>query len=239
MIQFPADEEVPEPMRGRSFVIVEVFHIGGEEEGGRILAPLRALGPEFETMAMVQPAGIAETHMDPPDPLPYAADHQVLADLTPEAIDNLVATVGPGTGPEIMSVEIRHLGGAAGREEPGAGALARLPGGYILFGIGVTPDGDSASAVRARLRAMLDSTAELASGLYLNFAEHRVDTRRLFTPETHARLQAVRRQAGPDGRFRANHVIPTVGRGEARPTARPRSTGSDDVAPDQVATSGG
>ena len=208
MIRFPPDEEVPEPMRGRSFAIVEMFHIGGEEEGERILAPLRALGPEFDTMAMLPPIGIAETHMDPPDPLPYAGDHHVLADLTPEAIDRLVAAVGPGSGSELMSVEIRHLGGAAGREEPGAGALARLPGDYMLFGIGVTPDEDSAAAVRAGLRAMLESTAELASGLYLNFTEHRIDTRRLFSAETYARLQAVRRQVDPDGRFRANHVIP-------------------------------
>jgi hypothetical protein len=208
MIRFPPDEDVPEPMRGRSFAIVEMFHIGGQEEGERILAPLRALGPEFDTMAMLPPVGIAETHMDPPNPLPYAGDHQVLADLTPEAIDRLVAAVGSGSGSALLSVEIRHLGGAAGREEPGAGALARLPGEYMLFGIGVTLDGESAAAVRAGLAAMLESTAELASGLYLNFTEHRIDTRRLFRPETYARLQSVRRRVDPDGRFRANHVIP-------------------------------
>jgi UDP-N-acetylenolpyruvoylglucosamine reductase len=208
MIRFPASDDVPQRLRGRGFALVEMFHIGGEEEGSEVLAPLRALGPEFDTMAMVPPVGIAETHMDPPDPLPYAVDHQVLADLTPEAIDHLVAAVGPGSGSELMSVEIRHLGGAAGREGPGAGALARLPGEYLILGIDVTPDEETAATVRARLRTMLASTAELASGLYLNFTEHRIDTRRLFSGETYARLQAVRRRVDPDGRFRANHVIP-------------------------------
>jgi hypothetical protein len=74
--------------------------------------------------------------MDPKEPLPYRGDHSVLRELTPPAIDDLVAAVGPGSGSELVSVEIRHLGGAMGRVGPGNGALGRMPGDYMLFGIG-------------------------------------------------------------------------------------------------------
>ena len=78
--------------------------------------------------------------MDPPQPLPYDADHLVLRDVTEGAIDHLVAAVGPSSGSELISVEIRHLGGALSRAGEGHGALARMPGEYLLFGVGATPN---------------------------------------------------------------------------------------------------
>ena len=38
---------------------------------------------------------------------------------------------------------------------PGPGALGRMPGGYMLFGIGATTDESTERAVRARLDPML------------------------------------------------------------------------------------
>lgn len=208
LLQFPALPEVPAPMRGRKFVLVEAFHLGDEAEGARILAPLRRLGPELDTFALMAPAGLAEIHMDPIDPLPYRTDHLVLGKLTPAAIDDLLDVVGPGSGSELVSVEIRHLGGAMSRAEPNHGALARMPGQYMVFGVGAAPDEPAERAVRARLDAMLAAVRPLASGLYLNFAEHLIDAGGLFDGDTLRRLQAVRAEVDPDGLFRANHSIP-------------------------------
>lgn len=65
----------------------------------------------------------------------------------------------------------------------GRGALTRMPGSYMLFGstssLTRPPAGPFArGAVRARLDMMLGAMASLASGLYLNFTEHRVDPAR-------------------------------------------------------------
>lgn len=208
--QFPDVPDVPEPLRGRPFVVVEAFHLGDGTEGARILEPLRRLGPEIDTFAMVPPAGLAEIHMDPTEPLPYRTDHLVLADLTPAAIDDLLAAVGPGSGSELVSVEIRHLGGALGRAEPGHGVLARMPGEYLLLGVGVTPDAVTAEAVAARLEAMVAAVRPLTAGAYLNFTEHTVPPEHLFDDRTLAELQCVRATYDPQGLFRANHPVSLV-----------------------------
>jgi hypothetical protein len=212
LIQFPPTPDVPEPLRGRAFVIVEAFHLGNQAEGARIVEPLRRLGPELDTFTMMPPVGLVEIHMAPQGPLPYRTDHLVLGRLTPTAIDDLLAAVGPGTGSELLSVEIRHLGGAMGRADPGNGALARMPGEYLLFGLGVTPDGQAEQAVRARLDATIQAMRPLASGLYLNLTEHPVELTRLFDTRTLRRLRAVRAKVDPTGLFRANHPIPATRR---------------------------
>src|SRR5215210_6421978 len=96
---------------------------------------------------------------------------------------------------------------------PGPGALGRMPGGYMLFGIGATVDESTELAVRARLDAMLATMRSFAAGLYLNvteqvidinFAEHVIDIARLFDADILRRLEAAR-AVGPHGVFRANH----------------------------------
>jgi hypothetical protein len=208
MIQFPPTPEVPEALRGRSFAIVEAFHIGGERQGADIIRPLRELGPVIDTFAMIPPVGLSEIHMDPPEPLPYAGEHLVLGELSVEAIDDLVAAVGPGSGSELASVEIRHLGGAMARADAGHGALQKMPGEYMLFGIGVTPDEATRQAVRTRLHTMLGTMSRHASGMYFNFTEHRVDPARFYPEPTYQRLRAVKRAIDRGNLLRANHSIP-------------------------------
>jgi FAD/FMN-containing dehydrogenase len=73
ILQFPPLEEIPEPLRGAKFAIVEAVYMGDEASGSDLLKPLRDLGPAMDTFAMVAPADIAELHMDPPQPVPYTA----------------------------------------------------------------------------------------------------------------------------------------------------------------------
>ena len=70
ILQFPPLDELPEHLRGGKFAVVEAVYIGTEADGADLLAPLRALGPAMDTFAMVPPVGIAELHMDPPEPVP-------------------------------------------------------------------------------------------------------------------------------------------------------------------------
>ena len=55
---------------------------------------------------------LQELHMDPPGPMPGAGDGFLLDTLDAEALDALVAAAGPGSGSPLVSVELRHLGGA-------------------------------------------------------------------------------------------------------------------------------
>jgi FAD/FMN-containing dehydrogenase len=208
ILRFPPIPEVPEPMRGQAFALVEAVFMGSEAEGRRLLEPLTALGPLNDTFGMVPPAGISELHMDPPEPVPYAGRHQLLADLTPEAIDRLVAVTGPGSGSPLVSFEVRHLGGELARDRQGNGALSSVPEPFITFGVGAIFDEESGAAVRHWLDHVDRTLAPYDSGRrYLNFAEAKTDAARFFERRTLDRLRAVKADVDPDGMFRSNHDL--------------------------------
>ncbi len=70
ILQFPPIPEIPEPVRGQSFVVVEAIWLGEESEGERLLEPLRGLGPIMDTIAPMPIAELSRLHMDPEGPCP-------------------------------------------------------------------------------------------------------------------------------------------------------------------------
>ena len=157
ILQFPPLEEIPEPVRGGKFVVVEAVYMGDEASGADILRPLRELGPVMDTFAMVPPAGIAELHMDPPSPVPYAGEGQMLGPLDRAAIDRFVAVAGPESGSPLLSVEIRHVGGALSRPQAHHGALSTFDAAYLTFGVGMVLDEPMYRANRAQLARMAEA----------------------------------------------------------------------------------
>jgi FAD/FMN-containing dehydrogenase len=208
IIQFPPLEQVPEPLRGNSFVLVEAFFVGGEDEGAKLLEPLRALGPAIDTVALVPPVALAEMHMDPPDPLPYHGEGVVLGDLPAAAFDELVAVAGPDSGSSLVSVEVRHTGGALARGGETHGALDRLPGSFLSFSIGMAFDEVSAASTVADVERVIEALAPYRAGRYLNFEESQADPAGFYAPDTYRRLREVKAAVDPDELFRANHPIP-------------------------------
>jgi FAD binding domain/Berberine and berberine like len=206
LLQFPPFEEIPEPVRGQSFVVVEAAFLGTQVEGEELLAPLRALGPAMDTFAMVPPVGLAELHMDPRDPMPYASHHALTGELPAQAIGDLVAAAGPGSGSTLASVELRHTGGALARTAPHHGALAALPGSYASFAVGLADPmtaaqtGEDLARVEAALRPH-------EAGQYLNFTEQTTPAEAFFDADTAARLQAVKQAYDPQRLFQANHEL--------------------------------
>ena len=207
LIQLPDLELIPEIVRGKSFTVVEAAFLGGEEEGRELMAPLRDLGPEMDTFALVPPAGLSELHMDPVDPVPYMSGHALVGDLPAEAIEELVAATGPGSGSPLLSVEVRHCGGALAREAPGGGALAALPGSYMTFGVGAVMAPEMVPPLEATLGRLGEVFAPYDAGRYSSFTEESYDVATMFSPPALERLRAVRAQFDPDGIFRACHPV--------------------------------
>jgi FAD binding domain-containing protein len=50
-LNLPPIPEIPEPVRGQSFAIIEVYHLDDPVQADDLLAPLRALGPLSDTIA--------------------------------------------------------------------------------------------------------------------------------------------------------------------------------------------
>ena len=208
LLNVPPLEIIPEPVRGRSFVVVEAAWLGDEASGSEQLAPLRELGPEMDTFAMIPPPGLAALHMDPPEPVPGAGDGMSLTGFPAEAIDALVSAAGPGTDSPLLSIEVRHLGGAAGRPDGDHGALAAIDAPYTLYAVGMAADAGMKQAVLGRLDEVQSALAPWDAGRFLNFTDRSGDTGRMFTEEAYSRLREIKSRYDPDDVIQANHEIP-------------------------------
>lgn len=212
IMHFPPLPEIPEPMRGNSFAVVEIAFLGSEAEGAELIEPLVGLDPAMTTVGLGPVSDLAELHMDPPQPVPGLGDGVVLSELPAEAIDALVDAAGSDSGTALLSAEIRHVGGACGRADDSHGALGSIDHDYVYFGVGMAMDEQMAKAVEASLDRLSDALSPWDSGrLYSNFAERPTDDpASFFTPEAFARLLEVRAIYDPDGFFHANHQIRTA-----------------------------
>ena len=211
ILQVPPLPDIPEPVRGRELVVVEAAYLGAQEPGRELLRPLRDLGPELDTFAVVPPAVLGQLHMDPEDPVPFAASGQLLDELPPAAIDAIVETAGPGSGSPLLSLELRQLGGALRNAPPDAGALATLDHAFLTLGVGMLMDPGMAPAIKGQLDVVADALVPWDSGVkYANFIDVPIDVRMCYPPETFDRLQEVKRRYDPDDLFRANHPIPSA-----------------------------
>jgi FAD/FMN-containing dehydrogenase len=209
ILQFPPLDELPEAIRGRKFAMVDAVVIGDERYGAELLRPLRELGPEMDTFAMVPPLGIAELHMDPPEPVPYTASGMMLGELPGEAIDRFVAIAGPGSDSPLLLAEIRHVGGALTRAQPHHGALATFDAAYLTLGVGLAFDEQTHRASHDRLELLADAFAPYDTGRqYLNFTETQADPSRFYPADVYRRLRAVKAAVDPHNVIRANHPIP-------------------------------
>jgi FAD/FMN-containing dehydrogenase len=210
ILQVPPLPDVPEPVRGRQLVVIEGVYLGPEGPAGELLRPLRDLHPELDTFAPVPPAALGQLHMDPQDPVPFAASGQMLDELPPAAINAIAEAAGPGSSSPLLSFELRHLGGALTVPPRDGGALATLDQPFLTFGVGMIMDPSAAGPINKQLDAVADALKPWDSGIRLaNFIDVPIDARMLYPPKTFDRLQEVKRRYDPDDLFRANHPIPT------------------------------
>jgi hypothetical protein len=208
LLNVPPLEEIPEPVRGRSFVMVEAAWLGDESGGSEQLAALRELGPEMDTFAMIPPPGLAALHMDPPQPVPGVGEGMLLGDFPDAAIDAVVAAAGPGTGSPLLSFEVRHLGGAAARRAAEHGAIAAIDASYLMYAVGMAADPEMKRAVLQGVAQVQTVLAPWDAGRFFNFTEGSGQAGRMFTDDTYSRLCEVKSKYDPDNLIQANHEIP-------------------------------
>jgi FAD/FMN-containing dehydrogenase len=208
LLQIPDMPEAPDFLRGKQIAIINAAYLGSEEEGKRIFAPLREMGPEMDLFGMMPPVGLSGLHGDPEDGMPIESATSILDELPHDAVRGVMEAAGPDSGSALLMAELRHLGGAAGRSGDGHGALDRIDGEYVMFAGGLALDDGMRAAVRADAARLKETLAPYGrGGHYLNFAEQRVDTRTAYGEDAFARLQRVRSHVDPEGVFRANHEI--------------------------------
>jgi hypothetical protein len=207
LMRIPPLPEIPQPVRGRQLVIVEATVLGSELDGIDLLEPLRSLGAEIDTFGAIPVAALSRLHMDPEHPVAGITAHSLLRELPAEAIDALVEVAGPGVQSPLLSVELRHLGGAAGRAPAGGGAVAKVDAPFAMFAVGMAITPEMAAAVVASAPVLHDALAPYAADTaYSNFLEEASDGDTLFG-DSHARLREVKAKYDPTDAIRANHRV--------------------------------
>jgi FAD/FMN-containing dehydrogenase len=204
-LRYPPIPEIPEPRRGKSYVVVEAVHLGSLAEADALLAPLRALEPAEDTVQTIPVQELIELHMDPPQPVPATSDGVFLSGLPAEAVDALVRAEAESP---LVSLEVRHLGGELARPRPDHGAIGALDAGFLLAAAGMAPTPELAAAAAAHIAGLRDAlgpwTAPVAS---LNFADTRRDPGTFWSEESYDRLRRIKAALDPDDLIRANHPL--------------------------------
>jgi FAD/FMN-containing dehydrogenase len=209
ILNVPPMEEIPEFLRGKSFVTVEVAYAGDEEAGAALVQPLRDLGPDIDTFTSMPPVGLSKLHMDPEGQIPAAISDTLLLDrLDDDAIDHVTAVAGTGPETGLVMFEIRHIGGAAARSGADHGVIDVMPGEYLTFGVGIPMFEGMDALIEANLGKARDGLEQSSTqAQYLNFSENETSPETFFGPEKLARLRAIRAQVDPARMFLANHPI--------------------------------
>jgi hypothetical protein len=213
-LNLPPVPELPEPLRGGSFITVRGCYCGDRlEEGEELLRPLREeLGqPIMDVFGVMPYAAMDAISMDPVDPMGVYQHAEMLRDLTPEAIEALVEVSGAGS-PLIM-LELRQLGGALSRTQGRLSPIGRGEARFSMNGVGATFTPEMAQAVRAHLARVVEATRSYQTGdTYVNFMEldgaaaERV--RAAYPPEDYERLVTLKDRYDPENLFRFNRNIP-------------------------------
>jgi hypothetical protein len=206
LLRVPPLPDIPAQLRGRPFVVVEAACIGDESSGEDLLAPLRELGPEIDTFAMVSAPLLQTLHMDPEPPVPAIGDGMLLADLPAKAIEGLVAVAGPNSDSPLLSIELRHLGGQLGGETVIPSSMGSAAFG--VYSVGMAMNDEMGAAIHRDLGLVRNALSPCdARYMFLNFADQPADTATLFSPATQRRLAEIKARYDPTDVFQANHEV--------------------------------
>ena len=154
LLRLPAMPDVPPPLAGRLTVAVRFAWTGDAARGAEVFAPIRdAAAPIVDMVAVMPYAALGSIHSDPVAPMPTHEEHALLGELTPEAVDALLAVAGPGAEKPQVVVEVRQLGGAltGGGPVPSAYSNRSAAHSLMTIGIGVPPVVDAVTAGAGRV----------------------------------------------------------------------------------------
>ena len=215
IMNFPPFPQVPDFLRGQSFVMVRGCYCGPIQQGEALVQSWRdwqaPLVDDFKAMPFSQVATISN---DPVDPIAARSTGAWLRELSDEAIDILIrygaSNNGRGPSPFVFA-EVRHVGGAVARGSSQANAYGNRDASLLLQMVGPTPTPEADDHLRqytGQIKAQLQPY--LTGGVYMNFLEGEESQQRVtdgYSAETYRRLAALKAKYDPDNRLQSGFDI--------------------------------
>ena len=213
IMNYPPIPQIPEFLRGQTFVQVRGCYCGPAAEGEALLRYWRDWhAPIIDDFKAMSFADVATISNDPVDPTPGLATSIWLRDLNDDAIDILVQH---GVDKQTYLIaEIRHAGGAIARVDAQANAYGNRDAQHILEIVAITPTPEIWRYAEQAISGLKQELRPHATGgVYINFLEgeeKRARTKDAFSPENYQRLMQLKAKYDPSNLFRFSFDIPLV-----------------------------
>ena len=206
---FPPIPDVPEPLRGRSFVRIATVHVGSAVAAQHLLAPLMTSAPlEMNLLGPVTPATLASVAAEPTEPMPGLETSVLLDELDDVAIDGLYAAAGDPRSTPLMLVQLRGLGGAFAEPSAVPSAVRPVTEPFQLFGLGIPMVPELAEAIPHGLAAVEGAVAHVASGHRMpNFVPLGGSDAAGYDAARLERLRRIKTERDPRGVIRSNKPV--------------------------------
>ncbi|MBB5789166.1 FAD-binding oxidoreductase [Jiangella mangrovi] len=203
----PPAPTVPEPLRGQHVVMLRATIAA--DHGAELDALRSALGEPiadmFRTMTYLE---AALSGSEPTDPMPAAGRSTALGELSDDVIGALVGLTEPGS--PVPGIEIRHLGGAAAKEQDSPVSHRDAP--YIAAAHAMAATPEQLATVEERLDHGFAALGDAARPHgFLNFLEPGSTpevVKAAYSPAAYQRLQQVKTAWDPENLFQYTHNIP-------------------------------
>lgn len=207
-MNFPPIPDVPEPLRGHSFLIVRGCWCGELAAGRRLMDEWRRLAPPMIDLWDELPFSEAATiSNDPVEPMPCVDVGAWLDGFDASTAEAVAAHTYPNGGPPpVMFTEVRHLGGAVATNDRSQSSMGHRDREFLLHSIAIPMDpADGVRATPGQQALMAAIADRLGVGTYHNFLDG--EARREATPTSvdeaaRPRLRALQEQLDPSGLLR-------------------------------------
>lgn len=215
LMNYPPFPDVPEFLRGKSFVQVRGCYCGSVEKGEPLLKHWRDWQIPFVDDFKVLPfSNAALISNDPVEPLPAYSNSVWLKDISDETVDVMLRYAAPQSNPPLlMFIELRHAGGAIARMDPHSAAYGNRDAIYNLHVVGIALSPEIHGALRQCVSQLKSALGDhLHGGVYLNFMDGEeafAAAQQAYLPENYARLGEIKIKFDPRNRFSHSYDIAT------------------------------
>jgi FAD/FMN-containing dehydrogenase len=218
-VSAPPEPFVPAEMHFAPVFALVVCWTGGDEEGERVLAPIREVAQPVMDMVQPIPYTALQSMLDaggPPGVRAYMKA-EFLPELSDAAVDELVTHGAARPGPMVQLL-LEPMGGAISRVATDDTALGvrDVPWAYHALALWMEPDAATADAHFAWARGLADGMSpHTTAGIYLNFTSDEGDerVRAMYGEVRYAQLVALKDRWDPENVFHLNQNIRPSGAG--------------------------